>query len=298
MNKALVISATRKYLKILTKENKILNGVLTSKDLSALVGDNVLYSQENEEALIYRVEERKNILKRATESKSKELLANIDLVTIITAPRPLFNRSFIDRVIATAMSQNIDVLLVVNKNDLSSELDEIKDEINIYKKIGINVINSNTKEDNGLNNLKQEFQSIDSGIICLLGVSGVGKSSIINKLCPKQELRIGATSDKSGQGKQTTTVAHAYLDPENSNRIFVDLPGIQNFGTSHLSKEELILGFPEIRKLSALCKFNDCRHINEPNCEVKKALENSEIDNKRFNSFQTMYKEIESITNY
>ncbi len=298
MNRALVISATRKYLKILTKENRILNGVLTSKDLSALVGDNVLFTEENEEALIHKVEDRKNILKRATESKSKELLANVDLVTIITAPRPLFNRSFIDRVIATAISQNIEVLLVVNKNDLGPELEEITEEINIYKKIGVKIIFTNTKIDNGLQNLKREFHSINSGIICLLGVSGVGKSSIIKKLCPKQELRIGSTSEKSGQGKQTTTVAHAYLDPEDSSRIFVDLPGIQNFGTSHLSKQELILGFPEIHEHSALCKFNDCRHINEPNCEVKRALENKLIDNKRFNSFQTMYKEIELITSY
>jgi len=298
MHSALVVSVTRKYLKILTSESKVLTGVLVSKDLSALVGDQIRYTLENNEALIHEVLERKNTLKRATKDKSKELASNVDLVTLITAPKPLFNRSFIDRVIATSLSQNIRLLLVVNKNDLDNEMDCIKEEVNIYKNIGINTIYSNTISKDGLNDLKKEFSNIKSGIICMLGVSGVGKSSIINKLCPQQDLRIGQTSEKTGQGKQTTTVSHAYLDPENKERIFVDLPGIQNFGISHLDKKELELGFPEISLHSEQCKFNDCKHINEPKCKVKIATEKKLIDEKRLNSFHTMLKEIESVNHY
>ena len=125
MHNALVVSVTRKYLKILDTENetlpdKILTGVLVSKDLSALVGDRVRYTLDNNEALIHEVLKRKNTLKRATttnnkNTKSKELASNVDLVTLITAPKPLFNRSFIDRVIATSLAQNISLILVVNK---------------------------------------------------------------------------------------------------------------------------------------------------------------------------------------
>lgn len=300
MLKAKVVSSTRRFVQILTEDNKIIPGMLVSKDLSSVVGDLVLYNLQPEkaEALIETILARRNILSRAAINKTKELVANVDLLIIVAAPNPLFNRTFIDRVIATAKAQNIEAVLLINKVDLKQELAKTLVEIEVYQQIGINVIYANTIEEDGLAELQKIICNPQLNIVSLVGISGVGKSSIINKLCPDDELRIDDVSSKSGQGKQTTTVAQAYRYPKNSNLLLVDLPGIQNFGVMHLCKEELLLGFPEILAQIDQCKFNDCSHQKEPGCGVKKALENGEIDQVRYQSYLSLKAELDEMKPY
>lgn len=295
MPKAIVASSSRKYVKILNQKQELLPGVLNSKDLSTVVGDQVIYELQPEKAevLVSEVLERKNLLSRSSNNKTKELASNIDLIIIVSAPKPLFNQSFIDRVITTAASQKIEVIILINKVDL--ELEETKAEIEIYKKIGFKILYSSTKKEDGLKNLRSVLENPDLNIVCLLGISGVGKSSIINKLCPEQELRIDDVSAKSGQGRQTTTVAHAY---RYGKLLLVDLPGIQNFGVMHLNTEALKAGFPEIAESAKSCKFADCSHQEEPGCNVKRDLEAGAISPSRYQSFLSIGEELKLARSY
>lgn len=295
MHKAIVASSSRKYVRVLNEQKQLLAGVLVSKDLSTVVGDQVIYElqPEKDEVLVNKILERKNLLIRSAYNKTKELASNIDLLVIVCAPKPLFNQVFINRVIATAFAQRMEVILLINKSDLA--LEETMAEIEIYQKIGIKIVHSNTRDASGLNALENELNKKSINIACFIGISGVGKSSIINKLCPEQELRIDEVSSKSGQGKQTTTVAHAY---RYKNILLVDLPGIQNFGVMHLSLEKLKLGFPEIIDCAKNCKFSDCSHLEEPGCNVKKSVAEDKISSSRYQSYLELVKELQEFTSY
>lgn len=297
MPKAIVASSSRKYVRILNEDNLLLPGVLVSKDLSTIVGDEVIYElqAEKQEVLVNKILPRKNLLCRSSNSKTKELASNIDLLIVVTAPKPLFNKVFINRVMATASAQNIKTLILVNKSDLKNELAETYQDIEIYKKIGFSIAYSNTREADGLNQLEAEIAL--SKICCFIGISGVGKSSIINKLCPEQEIRVDDVSF-TGQGKQTTTVAHAYRYPKNPNLLLVDLPGIQNFGIMHLDQDNIKAGFPEIASAARKCKFSDCSHIQEPGCNVKQEVLEGGISETRYESYLQLIKEIKETNSW
>lgn len=290
MPKAIVASSSRKYVRVLNNDNQLLPGVLVSKDLSTVVGDQVVYElqTEKEEVLVSEILERKNLLVRSAYNKTKELASNVDLLVVVCAPKPLFNKIFIDRVLTTASAQNIKVVLLVNKSDL--DLTETQSEIEIYKRIGIEILYSSSKKDQGLKEIENKLTDPAIKIACFLGLSGVGKSSIINKLCPEQELRIDEVSVKSGQGKQTTTVAHAY---KYKNLLLVDLPGIQNFGVMHLTLENIKRGFNEIFTSAQACKYSNCSHKEEPECNVKNDILSGNISSSRYESYLELVNEHE-----
>lgn len=318
----LVISSSRRFVDILDRKQNIISGTLASRKLEAVPGDIVLYSStkrssEESFAEVHSIVERKNLLKRSFERKTKTLAANLHTLFIVTAPPPLFNPASIDRMLCAAVHQNINTVLIANKSDMSS-FDILMENLSYYEALGVQVIETNALEGKGIPMLIELLQSEVESVYAFSGVSGVGKSTILSKIFPNNTIRTGDVSNKTGQGKQTTSSAQGYPLPqeyelaktspndcsdENSSRsvnthffpsIVIDLPGIQQFGLSHLSLDDLQNAMTDISELRTECKFTDCQHIKEPSCAIREALENGNLMQSRYHSFCEILKEIKS----
>jgi ribosome biogenesis GTPase len=137
-------------------------------------------------------------------------------------------------------------------------------------------------------------------VAALCGVSGVGKSTILNRLVPGADSRVGALSDKTGQGRQTTTQPRGYLCelPNGTRKILIDFPGVQFFGLSHVAADRLSDAFEEFHARKGACRFLDCRHLKEPDCAIRAAVERGEIARSRYESYLQIVEEIEDARAY
>ncbi len=290
---AKVTSSTRRYIEICDPDSNLVLGKLGSRSFKVTVGDNVICEKQRDELIVTGVTKRKNILKRSYFGKEKELAANIDHLFIICAPGSIFNSFFIDRVLITSHSQSIPTTLIVNKIDQTKELEESNAQIQNYKKIGYNVELTSAKESLGLDPIFNVLSDDSISSVALTGVSGVGKTSLINAILPKALARIQEVSERTGQGRQTTSqsIAHLYVEGEKI-KFIIDMPGVQKFGISHLSEDEVRAGFLEFAEISKKCKFSNCSHILEPKCAVLKGIINKEISQERYDSYLGIINEI------
>ncbi|HMO16735.1 MAG TPA: ribosome small subunit-dependent GTPase A [Oligoflexia bacterium] len=314
----LILSSSRRFVELLDNSGRIILGTLGSRKLEAVPGDVASFtlrvtSETETQAEVISVENRKNLLQRSFEKKIKLLAANLDALCIVTAPPPLFNTIAIDRVIASALNEEIPVYLIANKYDLPN-FDLLSNSLDYYEKIGIKIFKTSALDfiasESSVRH--QELKKCRDKIRCALGkkpqgryafagVSGVGKSTLLKALFPdylteQSLIKTGEVSYKTGQGKQTTSAGRGY--PINKPKlsefpsIIIDLPGIQSFGISHLKIAGLHKGMNDILELSYHCKFSDCIHEQEPGCNVLKALESGILPQSRYDSFRDMAKEI------
>lgn len=235
---------------------------------------------------IHHIHERKNYIVRKSVNLSKQthiIASNIDVVfLLITINNPPTTTSFIDRFLVTAEAYGIEAILVFNKIDTYDEA--MKDEQlylqYIYSKIGYKCIKVSALEKNGIDNLKNEMIG---KVSMFSGHSGVGKSTLVNALESNLNLKTKDISEQSKQGQHTTTFAEMY-DLSFDAKI-IDTPGIKGFGIVDMEPSEISDYFPEFFALKEECKFNNCLHKEEPNCAVKKALEENKIAWSRYNSY-------------
>lgn len=254
------------------------------------VGDLVWFElSQNQEGSIVKIEERRSILSRADHlSRRKEqlLAANIDQVLItVSVVTPPLKPALIDRYIIAAEKGNMQPIIVVNKIDLlpngpPSEQKLFQNLISTYADLGIPILAISTVTGEGLNNLIALMQDKTS---VFSGQSGTGKSSLINCITQLQ-LPTGEVVDKTNKGAHTTTSAQ--LLPLSFGGWCIDTPGIRSFGVWRLDKEEVEGYFPEILKYSLECKYPSCRHLQEPGCAVRSAVETGEISQIRYDSYQ------------
>lgn len=235
---------------------------------------------------INKIHDRKNYIVRKSVNLSKQthiIASNIDIVfLLITINNPPTTTSFIDRFLVTAEAYGIEAILVFNKIDTYDEA--MKDEQlylqYIYSDIGYKCIKVSALEKKGLDELKQ---MMTGKVSMFSGHSGVGKSTLVNALEPQLNLKTKTISEQSKQGQHTTTFAEMY-DLSFEAKI-IDTPGIKGFGVVDMEPYEISGYFPEFFKLQDQCKFNNCLHKEEPNCAVKKALEDNKIAWSRYNSY-------------
>ncbi len=235
---------------------------------------------------ITKIYERKNYIVRKSVNLSKQLhiiAANIDQVfLLITINNPPTTTSFIDRFLVTANAYGIETVLVFNKIDTYT--DEMRDEQQylqfIYEQIEYQCMQISSTQNIGIEPLKQKMIG---KVSMFSGHSGVGKSTLVNSLEPNLDLKTKKISEQSKQGQHTTTFAEMY-DLSFEAQI-IDTPGIKGFGIVDMQPSEISGYFPEFFKLKHECKFNNCLHKDEPNCAIKKALENNEIAWSRYNSY-------------
>ena len=263
------------------------------------VGDKVDVSiNDNYEAVIKNIYPRKNYIIRKSVNLSKEahiIASNIDLaILLVTVVSPLTSPGFIDRFTVTAEAYNIPLLIVFNKVEIydSKALAKLEDLEKSYSKAGYPTLRMSVLENIGTEDLKKKIQ--DKSVL-VSGNSGAGKSTLINNLIPDLRLKVGKISETHNKGKHTTTFAEMF--DYNSQTKIIDTPGIKGFGLVDFEKEELATFFPEMLSILKHCKFHNCKHINEPGCEVLEQLRSHNFSNTRYQSYLAMYKEDED-TNY
>ncbi|HEX8563554.1 MAG TPA: ribosome small subunit-dependent GTPase A [Flavobacterium sp.] len=236
--------------------------------------------------IINKIHERKNYIVRKSVNLSHQMhiiASNIDQVfLLVTINNPPTTTSFIDRFLVTAEAYKIETILVFNKIDTLDEatLDEQLYLQHIYQEIGYKCLRVSATGLKGIEELKQMMIGKTS---MFSGHSGVGKSTLVNAMEPSLHLKTKNISEQSKQGQHTTTFAEMY-DLSFDAKI-IDTPGIKGFGIVDMEKEEVSGYFPEFFKLQDQCRFNNCLHKEEPNCAVKKALENDEIAWSRYQSY-------------
>jgi ribosome biogenesis GTPase len=254
------------------------------------VGDVVDFELDNttDETIgqIHNIHDRKNYIVRKSVNLSKQthiIASNIDIVfLLITINNPPTTTSFIDRFLVTADAYGIEAILVFNKIDTFDEAmaEEQLYLQYVYSEIGYKFLKVSAIENKGLEELKK---MMIGKVSMFSGHSGVGKSTLVNALEPNLSLKTKNISEQSKQGQHTTTFAEMY-DLSFDAKI-IDTPGIKGFGIVDMEPSEVSGYFPEFFKLQDECKFNNCLHKEEPNCAVKKALEENKIAWSRYNSY-------------
>lgn len=298
--KGLVTKSTGSWYTVQVDSNTTyecrIKGKFRTKDIKTTnpiaVGDWVEIEMEPDQqtAVITKLFDRKNYMIRKSVNLSKQaqiIAANLDQAfLVVTLASPPTSLGFIDRFLVTAEAYDIPAGIIFNKLDLFSDegLEILQEYRNIYEHIGYSCFQVSALKKTNM----EAVQAALLGKITLIsGHSGVGKSTLINSLVPQATLRTGKISDWSDKGKHTTTFAEMInLDTEGS---IIDTPGIRELGIIDIEQQELSHFFPEMRELMHNCRFNNCRHINEPGCAVLFALEEGEIEPSRYDSYLSIY---------
>ena len=261
-------------------------GVFRKEKITPLAGDKVEISvDENNKNSIDKIYERRNMFKRPP-------IANVDKLVIVSSvcdPRP--NLLIIDRLSAVAVYKNVEPIIVFTKNDLQSA-DEY---IEIYKNAGFKTFAVSNETGEGIGEIKAV---IENGVCVFTGNSGVGKSSLINRMYPDFALETGEISKKLGRGRHTTR--HVELLKINNGYI-ADTPGFSSldFETNDLiKKDELAFCFPDFSDYIDLCKFSACAHVNDKGCRLIEAVNNGDVMRSRHESYVTMYNEVKDIKDW
>jgi ribosome biogenesis GTPase len=253
-----------------------------------VVGDYVLIDDNQEEGtpFIYEIEDRRNYIVRRSSNLSKQshiLASNLDQVFLmVTVNHPVTSTAFIDRFLATAEAYQIPAALVFNKIDCinTDEQEYMHQLIRLYKAIGYPCYQISATEDTDLSFL---YSLLQNKVTLLSGHSGVGKSTLINRLIPGSERKTQPISTYHNKGMHTTTFSEMLVLPDGG--YIIDTPGIKGFGVFDMEGAEIAHYFPEIFKYSHDCKYNNCSHRSEPGCAVLKAVEEQHISESRYHSY-------------
>ncbi|MDT3403633.1 ribosome small subunit-dependent GTPase A [Mucilaginibacter terrae] len=267
-----------------------IKGLTTTNPVA--VGDNVDFDLEpdQDQGIITKLYDRRNYIIRKSINLSKQaqiIAANLDQAfLVVTLASPRTSLGFIDRFLVTAEAYSIPAALVFNKLDMFSEegLEILADYKAVYENIGYPCYSVSALEGTNIPQLKDLLKD---KITLFSGHSGVGKSSLMNAILPDLQLRTTEISDWSDKGMHTTTFAEMYDLPGGGN--IIDTPGIRELGVIDIEQQELSHFFPEMRDRMHDCRFNNCRHINEPGCAVLQALEEGEIEPSRYESYLSIY---------
>lgn len=258
-------------------------GILRKAGNSPLTGDLVEISVEKGKGMVERILPRKNAFVRPA-------VANVDALVVFAANvNPVTEPFLIDRVAAIAGDQEVPVYLVVNKCDLDPAIDLVR----IYEHAGFPVIRTSAETGEGV----EELRTLLAGkLTAFTGNSGVGKSSVLNRLAPGLALETGEVSEKLGRGRHTTR--HVELYPLGENTYVADTPGFSSFDTDQMEmilKENLQYSFPDFGPYLGKCRFDDCSHRKEPDCAVRGAVEAGEIEPSRYDSYLRLYEKSSQI---
>lgn len=271
--------------------SKNLYRCVARQNLGSIVsGDRVIWQAAgNNEGVIVAVEERDSLLQKpGFGGKLKPMAANINQIVIVSAVQPPPNSYLIDRYLVAAENLPAKPIILINKIDLINEdnKDQIEQIVTDYKSIGYQVISASKVVDHGFDDLMNALKTNTS---IFVGLSGVGKSSLINHLMPELNIRVGELSEASGEGTHTTTSSTLYTIPCGGKLI--DSPGVRDFGLWNTSAEEILHGFIEFRDYIGHCKFSNCSHQHEPGCAIQQALTDQKISSIRFKNYQKMIQE-------
>lgn len=293
----IVVKSTGSWYEVMKPDLQIVNCRLKGKfRLQGLkhtnpvtVGDKVNFEMEpnSENGVIFSIENRKNYIIRKASNLSKQthiIASNIDqAILMVTIAFPTTSLGFIDRFLATAEAYHIPTTIIFNKVDLCTDglEDVLNDTIHLYhNQVGYNYIKTSVNDQIGLDEVKALLKDKTT---LVAGHSGVGKSSLLNGIEPNLNLKTGEISKSSFNGQHTTTFAQ--MHPLSFGGFIIDTPGIREFGVVDLNNAELSHYFKEMKPYIGKCKFNNCKHMNEPQCAVLEAIEQGIIPAERYQSY-------------
>lgn len=285
MRQGLVVASYGKRYGVELDDGVQVSCVTRGKKNDLACGDRVeVKMTDTHEGVVEKLHSRSSLLFRSNAYKTKTLASNVTQVIIVLATTPSFYEALLNRCLIAAEAAKIKALIVLNKCDLADNTEAMK-LLSIYQNLGYQVQPLSAKND--IAPLKQWLKNQTS---VLVGQSGMGKSTIVNALLPNSAVRTQEVSTVLDSGKHTTTAAHLYhLD---SDSDLIDSPGLQEFGLNHLNIEELEHAFIEFRPFLGKCRFNNCKHLHEPDCAVISAVESGKVSPVRLAFYQETTQEI------
>lgn len=281
-----VIAAYGRQYRVELRDGETLLCVPPGKKSELVCGDQVKVQRTSaDQGVIATLEPRRTLLYRSDHRKQKLIAANVTQIIIVVATEPPFSDDLVTRCIVAAESQDIRVLIVLNKCDLSERVPAASATLLLYEKLGYQVLRLSAHYDG-----ERLLPYLTDHTSLLIGQSGMGKSTLINALIPGACTPTREISQALNAGKHTTT--HARLYHPSTGAALIDSPGLMAFGLHHLSSEEIAQAFLELRPLLGQCRFRNCQHDREPDCSILAAVEHGAIDPRRYTTFRSLCAEI------
>ena len=265
-------------------------GIRTTNPVA--VGDEVDVERKPDGAVIGGIHERRNYIIRRATNLSREahvIAANVDVaMLVVTVNHPVTSPVFVDRFLASAEAYRIPAVLVFNKMDLYGEEDRemVEAWTAVYKGVGYECLHVSVATGEGVEQVRERMRG---RVTVLAGLSGVGKSSLVNRVEPGLQLKVAEISEAHDTGRHTTTFAEMF--PLSGGGYIVDTPGIRAFGLVGMERGEISHYFPEIFRHAADCRYGNCTHTREPGCAVVEAVERGDISESRYFSYVSLLEE-------
>jgi len=281
----LVIASFGKRYDVELSDDRQISCVTRGKKSDLACGDRVEVSiTSDREGVVENILPRCSLLYRSNEYRKKLLAANVTQIVIVVASEPSFYEDLVNRCLIAAETAEIKALILLNKSDLPTSDAALK-RLELFRSLGYAV-----QPLSALHDASQLRSWLHGQTSVLVGQSGMGKSTLVNALLPEAKTRTQEISAVLDSGKHTTTAARLYhLDPESS---LIDSPGLQEFGLNHLTIDEVEQAFVEFRPYLGKCRFNNCRHVKEPDCAVLNAVSNGIISEFRLQSYHKLLTEL------
>jgi ribosome biogenesis GTPase len=281
---ATVIATYSRRMRLRLESGEVVKARIKGKRIKPVCGDFVQAEPiENEsDWLITSIDERQNELTRPNMRGQIEVLAaNIDTLVVVASVSPLPDWFIVDRYLCAAELMGVNPILIFNKIDLLAGHGITIPELQEYRDIGIPVFECSAEKGKGIRKLRKALSGQRTIVV---GQSGVGKSSLINKLIDESQQRTANISSKTGEGKHTTV--NSVMIPLKAGGTIIDSPGVRDYAPALSASTDAAWGFREIREAAEACRFANCRHLREPGCAVKAGVEQETISYRRYESYK------------
>ncbi len=277
-----VIAQHGPHLMVEDAEHQIFKANIRQNLETIVCGDYVYFTFENDIPVVLQLIPRNNELARVSYGQRKKLIAaNLDQIFVVIAPKPEPSPSLIDRYLIAIREFNIPMGIIVNKADMIDETSDFSFIEEYQKAFDIKIILTSQTNPESLALLHNELVGKTS---IFVGQSGVGKSSLTNKMIPELSLQTQRISATTGLGNHTTSATTLYYLNDNQGAL-IDSPGVRSFNVDHLSIESVHNGFPDVVEYTKRCKFSNCNHLQDPGCAVEYAIENDLLSARRAESY-------------
>lgn len=264
------------------------------KKSQAVVGDRVWWQHSGDEGIIEKLQDRRNLLYRQDEIRTKSFAANLDQVLVLLAAEPEFSEGQLTRALIAARAEGIPVLIALNKRDLNDAFQRAWERLAPYRAMGETVLPlSLTGTDDP--SVAELARRLDGHTTLVLGPSGAGKSTLINRLVPQARVLTGEISKALNSGKHTTTSTTWYWVGEGRHTALIDSPGFQEFGLHHIEPTMLARLMPDLEAHLGHCRFYNCTHLHEPGCAVREAVASDgagTISANRYRLYGDLFREL------